>query len=84
MHPPRAAARAAGVCVVTGDTKVVPKGAADKLFINTTGIGDMTVTCGRFCLGGIGLAGLVGVLLNLILPGTNEAHEEQSGNGHTP
>lgn len=34
----RAAARA-GVTVVTGDTKVVPRGAADKLFINTSGIG---------------------------------------------
>ncbi len=33
------AARHAGVLIVTGDTKVVPKGAADKLFINTTGIG---------------------------------------------
>ncbi|MCF6287941.1 MAG: hydrogenase expression/formation protein HypE [Proteobacteria bacterium] len=29
----------AGVQIVTGDTKVVNKGAADKLFINTTGIG---------------------------------------------
>ncbi len=29
----------AGVKVVTGDTKVVPRGAADKLFINTAGIG---------------------------------------------
>jgi len=38
-----AAARAAGVWVVTGDTKVVPKGAADKLFINTTGIGEVIV-----------------------------------------
>lgn len=28
-----------GTKVVTGDTKVVPKGAADKLFINTSGIG---------------------------------------------
>jgi len=33
------AARKAGVEVVTGDTKVVPKGAADKIFINTSGIG---------------------------------------------
>ena len=32
-------ARAAGVSVVTGDTKVVERGAADKLFINTAGIG---------------------------------------------
>ena len=34
-----AAAGAAGVSVVTGDTKVVPKGAVDKIFINTSGIG---------------------------------------------
>ena len=33
------AARAAGVSVVTGDTKVVPKGAVDKIFVNTSGIG---------------------------------------------
>ncbi|BAZ67528.1 MAG: hydrogenase expression/formation protein HypE [Pelatocladus maniniholoensis HA4357-MV3] len=33
------AANKAGVQIVTGDTKVVHRGAADKLFINTTGIG---------------------------------------------
>ncbi len=33
------AARLCGVSIVTGDTKVVPRGAADGLFINTTGIG---------------------------------------------
>ncbi|MBN2008779.1 hydrogenase expression/formation protein HypE [candidate division KSB1 bacterium] len=33
------AARKANVQVVTGDTKVVPRGAADKIFINTSGIG---------------------------------------------
>ena len=33
------AAEHAGVRVVTGDTKVVPRGAADKLFINTSGVG---------------------------------------------
>ena len=32
-------AREAGVEIVTGDTKVVHKGACDKLFITTTGIG---------------------------------------------
>lgn len=32
-------AREAGVKIVTGDTKVVGKGACDKIFINTTGIG---------------------------------------------
>jgi hydrogenase expression/formation protein HypE len=34
-----AAARAAGVAVVTGDTKVVEKGKGDGLFIATTGVG---------------------------------------------
>ena len=33
------AARIAGVQIVTGDTKVVQKGACDKVFITTTGIG---------------------------------------------
>lgn len=35
----RDAAESAGVSIVTGDTKVVPKGSGDKLFINTAGIG---------------------------------------------
>ncbi|WP_456393427.1 hydrogenase expression/formation protein HypE [Persephonella sp.] len=30
-----------GVKIVTGDTKVVPRGSADKIFINTTGIGEI-------------------------------------------
>jgi hydrogenase expression/formation protein HypE len=34
-----AAAKAAGVVVITGDTKVVPRGTADRIFINTSGIG---------------------------------------------
>lgn len=32
-------AKKAGVCFVTGDIKVVERGAADKIFINTSGIG---------------------------------------------
>jgi hydrogenase expression/formation protein HypE len=35
----QAAAREARVQIVTGDTKVVNKGSADKLFVNTAGIG---------------------------------------------
>jgi hydrogenase expression/formation protein HypE len=38
-------AREAGVAIVTGDTKVVERGAADGLFINTAGIG--TIPPGR-------------------------------------
>jgi hydrogenase expression/formation protein HypE len=36
-----AAAAEAGVKIVTGDTKVVGKGGADKLFINTAGVGSV-------------------------------------------
>lgn len=35
----------AGVKIVTGDTKVVPRGACDKLFITTTGVGG--IMCGE-------------------------------------
>ena len=35
----RAAADAAGVAVVTGDTKVVERGRGDRLYVNTAGIG---------------------------------------------
>ncbi len=36
-----AACRAAGVTIITGDTKVVDKGHGDGVFINTTGIGQV-------------------------------------------
>lgn len=35
------AADKAGVCIVTGDTKVVERGKGDKIFINTSGIGQV-------------------------------------------
>jgi hydrogenase expression/formation protein HypE len=35
----KASAKEAEVTIVTGDTKVVPRGAVDKFFVNTTGIG---------------------------------------------
>ncbi|MGA1869537.1 MAG: hydrogenase expression/formation protein HypE [bacterium] len=35
-------AREANVKIITGDTKVVPHGKADKLFINTSGVGHIT------------------------------------------
>ena len=43
-----AAARRAGVCIVTGDTKVVERGCGDQLFITTAGIG---VICDGLTLG---------------------------------
>jgi len=39
VHSMKNASIEAGVEIVTGDTKVVNKGAADKIFINTSGIG---------------------------------------------
>jgi len=38
-HSAAAAARAVGVPIVTGDTKVVGRGAADGLYLTTTGVG---------------------------------------------
>lgn len=39
-----AAAKHAGVQIVTGDTKVVPKGTGDGIYINTSGVGIITYT----------------------------------------
>jgi hydrogenase expression/formation protein HypE len=39
IHEMGRAAKFAGVTVITGDTKVVPKGTVDQIFINTSGIG---------------------------------------------
>lgn len=38
----RSAAEETNVVIATGDTKVVPRGAVDKLFITTSGIGEIT------------------------------------------
>lgn len=40
----RRAADMAGVTIVTGDTKVVPRGKADKIFITTSGVGTVDHT----------------------------------------
>ncbi len=51
------AASRAGVKIVTGDTKVVPKGSVDKIFINTSGIGevilDFPLSGSRACVGDV-------------------------------
>jgi hydrogenase expression/formation protein HypE len=61
----RAAARA-GVSIVTGDTKVVGRGAADGLFVNTSGIGlvapGVTVSADRAAVGdAVILSGPIGL-----------------------
>ena len=42
----KAACEVAGVQIVTGDTKVVERGKGDKIFINTTGIGEVHAKAG--------------------------------------
>jgi hydrogenase expression/formation protein HypE len=39
------AAKAAGVAIVTGDTKVVERGKGDGVYISTTGVGYVSVAC---------------------------------------
>lgn len=46
-----AEAAAAGVWIVTGDTKVVERGKCDKLFINTSGIGELLPGAGHISSG---------------------------------
>jgi len=51
----KVAADEAGVRIVTGDTKVVPKGAGDKMFITTAGVGvipsGLELGAARICAG---------------------------------
>ncbi len=60
-----ASAIEAGVKIVTGDTKVVDRGSADKIFINTSGVGaipdDVNISGGNACPGDkIILSGTIG------------------------
>lgn len=41
LHSIKSACKSAGVSIVTGDTKVVERGKGDKIFINTSGIGEI-------------------------------------------
>ena len=43
----------------------------------TIGVGGAVLNIGSFSLGGIGLAALVGVLLNLLLPKTKKAERAE-------
>ncbi|MEA2749514.1 MAG: hydrogenase expression/formation protein HypE [Myxococcales bacterium] len=61
----RRAADRAGVCIVTGDTKVVGRGNADKIFINTSGVGvprrGVSLSSSRVCPGdAVVLSGSIG------------------------
>ncbi len=55
--------------VKAGEDLTLPRNMTIVALILVCGIGGMVLPFGSFTLGGIGLAGVLGVLLNLILPG---------------
>ena len=69
-----AAAREAGVKIVTGDTKVVGRGQADGIFINTAGVGELidgvNISAKKICAGmKILVSGTIGDHATAILAG---------------
>jgi uracil permease len=62
--------------VRAGDDLMEPRNMCIVSLILVTGIGGMAFSAGEFTVKGIGLAGILGVLLNLILPQSREAAAE--------
>lgn len=58
--------------VKSGEELMEPRNLAIVALILVFGIGGMTFSAGSFSLHGIGLAGILGVVLNLVLPGKNK------------
>lgn len=67
------AAIGAGTLVKAGTDMSKPRNLVIASVILVVGIGDLQICCGRFTMGGIGLAGLVGILLNMVLPNEETA-----------
>jgi len=59
--------------VRAGKDLTAPRNLIIVSIILVLGIGGMEVSIGRFSLGGIGLAGIVGVILNIVLPPAKQA-----------
>ncbi len=64
--------------VQAGQDLMEPRNLAVVALIIIFGVGGMTFSIGSFRLGGIGLAAVTGVLLNLILPGKKKAFRQES------
>ncbi len=62
--------------VRAGEDLMEPRNLAIVSLIVVFGVGGMTFSAGQFTLEGIGLAGLLGVLLNLVLPRPARRHPE--------
>jgi uracil permease len=58
--------------VKAGDDLTEPRNLTIVALILVCGIGGMVLPIGKFALGGIGLSGILGVVLNLILPGKKD------------
>ncbi len=58
--------------VKAGDDLTKPRNLSIVALILVCGIGGMVLSIGKFTLGGIGLAGILGVILNLVLPKEKE------------
>jgi uracil permease len=58
--------------VRAGEDLTEPRNLTIVALILVCGIGGMVLPIGKFALGGIGLAGILGVVLNLILPGRKD------------
>jgi len=58
--------------VRAGDDLTKPRNLSIVALILVCGIGGMVLSIGKFTLGGIGLAGILGVVLNLVLPQEKE------------
>ena len=54
--------------VRAGDDLTEPRNLSIVALILVCGIGGMVLSIGEFTLGGIGMAGILGVVLNLVLP----------------
>ena len=75
-----------GAIVVVGLNSLVkaqhdltqPRNLVIVALILISGIGGLTLTWGDFSLTGIGLAGIIGVVLNLILPGRKDAEASKA------
>jgi len=61
------------ILVRAGQDLMQPRNLAIVALIVIFGIGGMALPIGQFKLGGIGLAGVLGVFLNLVLPGRQKA-----------
>jgi uracil permease len=60
--------------IKVGEDLIMPRNLAIVAIIMTIGISGLRISVNDFCMEGIGLAGILGVLLNWILPGENQRY----------